>query len=1012
LNNIINMKREIIKLIFAIASLIFFMGSFTTIYSQNIGITLSGVAPNPSAALDVSSTEQGVLIPRLTDAERQALKDPASGLMIYNTTSNEINFYDGTGWQRIPGSSVSVASGTGTGPGNGIAINVSNNPPDPSALLDVSATDKGLLIPRTTQGAVTAVTGLIIYNTTTNSINYYNGTSWQVPCTALIDNNKGVGAVVTGAAINTSGAAPDASAILDIASASKGILIPRMTSAQRDAIKTPAQGLMVYNNTNNKIENWTGSAWFEWGSTAPAAPGTITGSSSVCQNSSGNVYSISAVTGATSYTWSVPAGATITAGQGTTSITVTFGTNSGNITVTASNSCGTSAATTLAITVNTAVPAQPSVITGTSPVCINTNGVSYSVTNVAGVTYTWTYSGTGFTVASGQGTNSITADFSASATSGTLTVTPGNACGNGTARTYAITVQTAVPAQPSVITGTTPVCRNDNGVSYSVTNVAGVTYTWTYSGAGFTVASGQGTNSITADFSASATSGTLTVTPSNACGNGPARTYAITVNTAVPAQPSVITGTTPVCASTNGVSYSVTNVAGVTYTWTYSGTGFTVASGQGTNSITANFSASATSGTLTVTPSNACGNGTARTYAITVNSVTASNPGNINNMCAGEQASATFNTTFNAGYTYQWQISTNGGSTWNNLSNTTPYSGVTTSTLTINYPGKSLDGYEYRCVVTATATGCSKITNSGTLNISSGCFIDCSDAGSWYVPFDWNSSSNSIELWGKGGDGADGVAGTRGGGGGGGGAYAKITNVTLTPSTTIVTQVPCGNTATTTAFVRNNSGTIVVQAASGSNASGATGGAGGTAASSIGSTKYSGGNGGSVVSNGGGGGGGGGAGPNGAGKNGGSTQANSGGGGGGGANGGSSTAGANSTSSTGGNGGTGGSGSPGGAGSSTGSGTGSGAGNGDAGSGGGAGQVTGTCTGGSGSLNCTGAGGGGGGGTRTNTGSDLSTAGGDHWATCTGSGGGGGGYSSDNGGRAGKGSDAIIRITY
>ncbi|MGZ4079641.1 MAG: T9SS type A sorting domain-containing protein, partial [Bacteroidia bacterium] len=72
------------------------------------------------------------------------------------------------------------------------------------------------------------------------------------------------------------------------------------------------------------------------------APTTITGSASVCANSTGNIYSCTAVTGATSYLWTVPAGATITSGTGTSSITVNFTTTAGAITVKAVNGCGNS----------------------------------------------------------------------------------------------------------------------------------------------------------------------------------------------------------------------------------------------------------------------------------------------------------------------------------------------------------------------------------------------------------------------------------------------------------------------------------------------------------------------------------------------------------------------------------------------------------------------------------------------------------------------------------------------
>ena len=54
---------------------------------------------------------------------------------------------------------------------------------------------------------------------------------------------------------------PDTSAMLDIASTTKGFLPPRMTTAQRDGILTPATGLMVYNTSTNKINFYTGAAW-------------------------------------------------------------------------------------------------------------------------------------------------------------------------------------------------------------------------------------------------------------------------------------------------------------------------------------------------------------------------------------------------------------------------------------------------------------------------------------------------------------------------------------------------------------------------------------------------------------------------------------------------------------------------------------------------------------------------------------------------------------------------------
>lgn len=58
---------------------------------------------------------------------------------------------------------------------------------------------------------------------------------------------------------------PDASALLDMVSTAKGILVPRVTTAQRNAIPSPATGLLVYDNSINKFYYFNGSAWIPVG---------------------------------------------------------------------------------------------------------------------------------------------------------------------------------------------------------------------------------------------------------------------------------------------------------------------------------------------------------------------------------------------------------------------------------------------------------------------------------------------------------------------------------------------------------------------------------------------------------------------------------------------------------------------------------------------------------------------------------------------------------------------------
>lgn len=63
-------------------------------------------------------------------------------------------------------------------------------------------------------------------------------------------------------AINSSGTTANASSILDVSSTSKGALLPRMTVAQRNAISSPATGLMIYQtDAGAGMYVYTGSEW-------------------------------------------------------------------------------------------------------------------------------------------------------------------------------------------------------------------------------------------------------------------------------------------------------------------------------------------------------------------------------------------------------------------------------------------------------------------------------------------------------------------------------------------------------------------------------------------------------------------------------------------------------------------------------------------------------------------------------------------------------------------------------
>ncbi|MCC6599608.1 MAG: hypothetical protein IT223_02925, partial [Crocinitomicaceae bacterium] len=148
---------------------------------------------------------------------------------------------------------------------------------------------------------------------------------------------------------------PDPSAGLEVDFNDKGLLMPRMTTAERNQIQSPANGLMIWNTSSNCLDVYVVNTWQSLTcgcSEPPESPMLMNGSASVCAGSANNVYSINPVEGATAYIWAIPIGATITAGSGTTAIAVTFGSESGDVSVKARNNCGDSPANTVSVTVD------------------------------------------------------------------------------------------------------------------------------------------------------------------------------------------------------------------------------------------------------------------------------------------------------------------------------------------------------------------------------------------------------------------------------------------------------------------------------------------------------------------------------------------------------------------------------------------------------------------------------------------------------------------------------------
>lgn len=259
---------------------------------SQLSITQSGNSPYNSAILQVEADlyyNKGVLIPRLSMDERNSLGNPAEGLLIYNTSTNKFNYWNGEEWIEILSLEIIVSQATGSGTIDGVAINSDGSDPHHSALLEIKGSNGGILIPRMTTGQRNTISnlvnGLIIYNTETHRFNYYDGSEWKELCGISDGNATGNNTADFGVAINTDGSDPDPSALLDIRSTFGGLLIPRLTNSQRNAIPSPEIGLWIYNTESKTFQVYKGNGiWLDIGPNSIPAP-TATNATNVQQSS-------------------------------------------------------------------------------------------------------------------------------------------------------------------------------------------------------------------------------------------------------------------------------------------------------------------------------------------------------------------------------------------------------------------------------------------------------------------------------------------------------------------------------------------------------------------------------------------------------------------------------------------------------------------------------------------------------------------------------------------------------
>lgn len=127
-------------------------------FEVNAQVGIGTTNPNASAQLEISSTTKGFLPPRMTETERLAIQNPATGLVVYQTNSTPgFYYYTGTNWQLLvaaDGATLPVSKG-GTGATTANAA-VNNLLPSPSGNNQKILRTNGTTVEWATNVAVTS----------------------------------------------------------------------------------------------------------------------------------------------------------------------------------------------------------------------------------------------------------------------------------------------------------------------------------------------------------------------------------------------------------------------------------------------------------------------------------------------------------------------------------------------------------------------------------------------------------------------------------------------------------------------------------------------------------------------------------------------------------------------------------------------------------------------------------------------------------------------------------------
>ncbi|MBF4467599.1 T9SS sorting signal type C domain-containing protein [Flavobacterium sp. LC2016-12] len=342
-------------------------------------------------------------------------------------------------------------------------------------------------------------------------------------------------------------------------------------------------------------------------------------------------------------------------------------------------------------------------ISGTTSQCNGNTNQVYTIPEVpGGAVYNWNVpNGNGWSIVSGQNTNSIIANIGAG--NGNISVTVSNTCASASSsvtRTFAVTVSNNKTATPT-ISGITSLCSGGN---VTLTSSDQDSYLWS---------TGQTTKSITVS---TAGSYTVKTTKSGSCQSDSSAPANVTVGTAtaITTQPTAPTAT---CAGTGTRTISVVATGTVlSYSWRKGSTAVSntgAISGQGTSTLTFTNPLASDAGNYDVVITGSCNNVTSNPVAVTINSAPAITiqPTAPTATCSGTGTKTISVTATGTNLTYLWKKDGTA------IINDGVYTGLGTATLTLTNPTTANQG-NYTVDISGDCTATPITSNSVVVTVN------------------------------------------------------------------------------------------------------------------------------------------------------------------------------------------------------------------------------------------------------------------------------------------------------